>query len=64
MRKVALVLSWLLGEYLIVRAVAELFVIDWGNSASYARDWALVRNRSRRPNVVKPESRQRRTRQR
>ena len=39
MRRVSLVLAWLLGAFLIVRAVAELFVIDWGNSASYAGDW-------------------------
>jgi hypothetical protein len=39
MRRVALVLAWLLGAYFIVRAVAELFVIDWDNPASYADDW-------------------------
>jgi hypothetical protein len=39
MRRVVLVLAWLLGAYFIVRAVAELFVIDWGNPASYAGDW-------------------------
>ena len=39
MRRVVLVLAWLLGAYFIVRAVAEPFAIDWRNPASYAGDW-------------------------
>ena len=39
MRKVLLVLGWIVGLYLIVRAVVELVGIDYGNPASYANDW-------------------------
>jgi hypothetical protein len=39
MRKVLAALGWLLGLYLVVRGIAELFVLDWGNPASYQDDW-------------------------
>jgi hypothetical protein len=32
-------LAWILGLYLVVRAVAEPFVIDTSDPASYQRDW-------------------------
>jgi len=39
MRKILLWLGFLLGTYLIVRAIVELFVIDMGDPASYELDW-------------------------
>jgi hypothetical protein len=39
MRKVALGFAWILGLYLVIRGIAELFMLDWGNPASYANDW-------------------------
>jgi hypothetical protein len=39
MRKVLFGLLWVLGIYLILRAIVELFVIDYGDPASYAADW-------------------------
>jgi len=39
MQRVALVLGVVLGLYLTGRAVAEFFVIHWGNAASYRNDW-------------------------
>jgi hypothetical protein len=39
MRKIMLALGWLLGLYLIVRAVAEPFVIDVTDPATYRNDW-------------------------
>ncbi|MEV6964532.1 hypothetical protein AB0M47_05400 [Hamadaea sp. NPDC051192] len=39
MRKVLLVIAFVFGAYFIVRGIAELFVIDWSDSASYAKDW-------------------------
>ena len=39
MRKAAVVVSLALGLYLIVRAVAEPFVIDMSNPATYRNDW-------------------------
>ncbi|MBC9717552.1 hypothetical protein H9Y04_33980 [Streptomyces sp. TRM66268-LWL] len=39
MRKIALALGLLAGTYLIVRAIAEPFVIDFGDPSSYAADW-------------------------
>jgi hypothetical protein len=39
MRKALLVVGTVLGLYLITRAVAEPFVIDVGDPASYRNDW-------------------------
>ena len=39
MRRVLLVLAWILGAYLIVRAVTEPFVIDMADPATYQDDW-------------------------
>ena len=39
MRKAAVVVSLALGLYLIVRAVAEPFVIDLSDPATYRNDW-------------------------
>jgi hypothetical protein len=39
MRTILVMVGWLLGLYLIARAVFELVVLDWGNPASYAGDW-------------------------
>ncbi|MER7444271.1 hypothetical protein [Micromonospora avicenniae] len=39
MRKTASVLGLILGLYLVVRAVAEPFVIDMGEPATYRHDW-------------------------
>lgn len=39
MRKVLWVLGLVVGAYLIVRAIAELFVIDYSDPASYQNDW-------------------------
>jgi hypothetical protein len=39
MKRIALALATLVGVYLTGRAVAELFIIHWGNPASYRGDW-------------------------
>ena len=39
MRKAAIVVGLAVGLYLIVRAVAEPFVIDLSDPASYRNDW-------------------------
>lgn len=39
MRKLVAGLMWVAGAYLIVRAIAEPFVIDMSDPASYANDW-------------------------
>lgn len=39
MRRVALGLLVVIGGYLVVRAVAEPFVIDMSDPASYRNDW-------------------------
>jgi len=39
MRRVLWVLGLVLGGYLIVRAVVEIFVIDYGDPTSYRDDW-------------------------
>ncbi|WP_203979781.1 hypothetical protein [Planotetraspora silvatica] len=39
MRKVVGVLGFILGAYLIVRAIAEPFVIDMSDPATYRNDW-------------------------
>jgi hypothetical protein len=39
MRKVLLAVGIVAGLYLTGRAVAEPFVIHWGNPASYRSDW-------------------------
>ncbi len=39
MRKIASILGLIIGLYLIVRAVVELFVIDMSDPASYRDDW-------------------------
>jgi hypothetical protein len=39
MRKAATVVGLVLGLYLVVRAVAEPFVIDMSDPATYRNDW-------------------------
>jgi len=39
MRRLALILGFVLGAYLIVRAIVEPFVIDMSDPATYAKDW-------------------------
>ena len=39
MRKVVVALGVTLGIFFIVRAVVELFVIDYSDPSSYAHDW-------------------------
>lgn len=39
MRRVLRVLGLVLGGYLIVRAIVEIFVIDYGDPTSYRDDW-------------------------
>lgn len=39
MRKAAIVVGLAIGLYLIVRAVAEPFVIDMSDPATYRNDW-------------------------
>ena len=39
MKRAAVVLAWIGGGYLILRAVAEPFVIDMSDPATYRRDW-------------------------
>jgi hypothetical protein len=39
MRKAAVVVGLALGLYLVVRAVAEPFVIDMSDPATYRNDW-------------------------
>jgi hypothetical protein len=39
MRKLLLGLGIVLGLYLIARAIAEPFLIDMGNPATYRNDW-------------------------
>ncbi len=39
MRRVAVVAGLVLAAFLIVRAVVELFTIDWSDPASYQHDW-------------------------
>jgi len=38
-RRVLGILGLLLGTYLIVRAIVEVFVIDYGDPATYRDDW-------------------------
>ncbi|GAA1756137.1 hypothetical protein [Luedemannella helvata] len=39
MRKALVVLGWIVGLYLVARAVAEPFMIDFGDPATYRDDW-------------------------
>jgi hypothetical protein len=39
MKRVAAIVGLVLGCYLIVRAVVEPFVIDFGDPATYRKDW-------------------------
>jgi hypothetical protein len=39
MRLAAIVVAYLVGAYLVVRAVVELVTIDYGDAASYRQDW-------------------------
>jgi len=39
LRSFALGLAWLMGAYLVVRAIAEPFVIDLSDPATYRNDW-------------------------
>lgn len=36
---IGIVLGYILGVYLIIRAIVELFIIDYGDAASYKNDW-------------------------
>jgi hypothetical protein len=39
MKTVGIVLAYVVGAYLVVRAVVELVTIDYGDSTSYEDDW-------------------------
>jgi ribulose 1,5-bisphosphate carboxylase large subunit-like protein len=39
MRRVLWVLAFVVGGFFILRAVMELFVVDFGDPSSYAADW-------------------------
>ncbi len=39
MRRVLLAVGWVLGLYLLTRAVVEPFIIDMGDPATYRNDW-------------------------
>ena len=39
MKKIGIVLLWILGIYLIMRAAVEPFVIDFHDPATYHLDW-------------------------
>lgn len=39
MKRVAVVVAWVIGVYLVGRAIAEPFMIDVGDPATYERDW-------------------------
>ena len=39
LRKVFIILGVIVGAFLIVRAIVELFVIDYSDASSYANDW-------------------------
>ncbi|MBG0830038.1 hypothetical protein HS041_19915 [Planomonospora sp. ID67723] len=39
MRKIIKILGFILGAYLIIRAIAEPFVIDVSDPATYRNDW-------------------------
>ncbi len=39
MRKVVITLGVIVGMFFIVRAVVELFTIDYSDPSSYAHDW-------------------------
>ena len=39
MKKVAPVLPVIVGSFFIIRAIVELFVIDFSDPSSYADDW-------------------------
>jgi hypothetical protein len=39
MKRVLMVLAFVIGGYFIVRALVEPFVIDFGDPSSYENDW-------------------------
>lgn len=39
MRRIAFGLAWAIGIFLIIRAIAEPFVIDLSDPASFRNDW-------------------------
>lgn len=39
MKRVLAILGFVFGAYLIVRAMAELVLIDYGDPSSYRNDW-------------------------
>ena len=39
LRRVAIVLGFILGTFFIIRAVVELVTIDYADPSSYATDW-------------------------
>jgi len=39
MKAIAIAIAYLVGTFLIVRAVVELVTLDYGDSASYENDW-------------------------
>jgi hypothetical protein len=39
LRRLARGLAWLVGTYLVARAIVELFVIDFSDASTYRNDW-------------------------
>jgi hypothetical protein len=39
MRRISMWAGWAIGVFLVIRALAEPFTIEFGNPASYADDW-------------------------
>ena len=39
MRRIGIVLLWIFGAHLVVRAAIEPFVIDMSDPATYRKDW-------------------------
>lgn len=39
MKRIGLILVWAIGVFLVVRAIAEPFVIDLSDPSSYRSDW-------------------------
>ena len=46
--KLLAILGFVLGSLLIARAIAELVLIDYGDSSSYRSDWPTAHARRRR----------------
>jgi hypothetical protein len=39
MKAIGIVLAYLVGAFLVVRAIVELVTLDYGDAASYENDW-------------------------